>query len=90
VTFAAIRGDRLRRDQQADLHRQNATGSGCHQHGAHYCLGAPLARLEARIALPATLRRLPELALAEGTRLEATPGFFMHGVTRLPLEFRAS
>ncbi|KUL40102.1 cytochrome P450 [Actinoplanes awajinensis] len=32
--------------------------------GAHYCLGAPLARLEAQIALPLLLTRLPGLALA--------------------------
>ncbi|MFF2542929.1 cytochrome P450 [Kitasatospora sp. NPDC058063] len=33
-------------------------------HGAHHCLGAPLARAELRIAVPALLRRLPGLALA--------------------------
>ncbi|MBV8933624.1 MAG: cytochrome P450, partial [Kutzneria sp.] len=33
-------------------------------HGVHYCLGAPLARLEARIALPALFGRFPQLALA--------------------------
>ncbi|GIH03327.1 cytochrome P450 [Rhizocola hellebori] len=32
--------------------------------GAHFCLGAALARLEARIAFPLLLRRLPQLALA--------------------------
>jgi cytochrome P450 len=32
--------------------------------GIHYCLGAPLARLEAQIAFPALLRRFPDLALA--------------------------
>jgi cytochrome P450 len=31
--------------------------------GVHYCLGAPLARLEAQVALPALLRRFPELSL---------------------------
>jgi cytochrome P450 len=33
-------------------------------HGPHYCLGAPLARLETRIALWNLFRRLPDLALA--------------------------
>jgi cytochrome P450 len=34
-------------------------------HGVHHCLGAPLARMEMRIAFPALLRRFPALALAE-------------------------
>ena len=33
-------------------------------HGHHFCLGASLARLEARIALPALLRRFPDLQAA--------------------------
>jgi cytochrome P450 len=59
-------------------------------YGPHFCLGAPLARLEARIALPAILRRLPEMRLAEGTELEAVPGYFLHGMVRLPMRFRAA
>ncbi|MBF8193322.1 cytochrome P450 [Nonomuraea sp. K274] len=38
--------------------------------GPHFCLGSPLARLEAQIALPAVMRGLPDLTLAgEPTRL---------------------
>lgn len=58
-------------------------------YGPHYCLGAPLARLEARIALPAILRRLPELRLVEGAPLAPAPGYHLRGVTSLPLAFRA-
>jgi cytochrome P450 len=49
-----------------------------------------LARLEARIALPALLRRLPELRLAEGIEAEPVPGYLLHGMAQMPMKFRAS
>jgi cytochrome P450 len=36
-------------------------------HGVHHCLGAPLARMEMRVAFPALLRRFPGLAEVPGT-----------------------
>jgi cytochrome P450 len=51
--------------------------------GIHYCLGAPLARLEAQIALPALLRRFPSLALAgQGQRRDSLT---LKGFTSLPV-----
>jgi cytochrome P450 len=47
-----------------DITRGN-TGHTAFGHGIHHCLGAPLARMEMRIAFPALLRRFPGLALAD-------------------------
>ncbi len=57
--------------------------------GIHYCLGAPLARLEGQIAISTLLRRLPELALARET-LEYRDNYTLRGLRRLPVTFRAT
>ena len=54
-------------------------------YGPHYCLGAPLARLEAAIALPALFRRFPELTLAAPDVLEPLGSFIAHGHRSLPV-----
>lgn len=57
-------------------------------HGIHYCLGAPLARLEGQIALTALLGRLPDLRLAaEPADLRWRGGLIMRGLRELPVEF---
>jgi cytochrome P450 len=45
--------------------RRGAPGHLAFGHGVHHCLGAPLARMEMRIAWPALFRRFPNLSLAE-------------------------
>ncbi len=56
-------------------------------HGIHSCLGAPLARLEARIALADILRRLKGLALASAQPWEPRKALHVHGPARLPIRF---
>ncbi|GBF06785.1 putative cytochrome P450 [Deinococcus aerius] len=56
-------------------------------HGVHFCLGAPLARLEASLALEALLERLPNLRVAPGTVLDPIPSQIVSGVKRLPVTF---
>jgi len=56
--------------------------------GAHYCVGAPLARMEGQIAISTLLRRLPDLRLAvPRERLCRRPGLGLHGLASLPLTF---
>ncbi|GHH30779.1 cytochrome P450 [Lentzea cavernae] len=55
-------------------------------HGVHHCLGAPLARLEMRIAFPALFRRFPALALAvPENEVEFRALSAVYGVTALPV-----
>jgi cytochrome P450 len=56
--------------------------------GAHYCLGAPLARLEGQIAITALLKRMPKLRLAMPyNEIRWKSGLVLRGVKSLPVEF---
>ncbi|MGW2839654.1 cytochrome P450 family protein [Streptomyces sp. NPDC001493] len=70
-----------------DLARRDNQHLG-YGHGIHYCVGAPLARLEGRTALATLLRRLPDLRLAgETADLRWRGGLIMRGLRTLPVEF---
>ncbi len=56
-------------------------------HGIHACLGAPLARLEARIALADFLERVQGFELASDEPWEPRKAFGVHGPSRLPIRF---
>ncbi|MBB5120113.1 cytochrome P450 [Streptomyces eurocidicus] len=72
-----------------DLARRDNQHLG-YGHGIHYCLGAPLARLEGQAALATLLRRLPDLRLAaEPEDLRWRGGLIMRGLRTLPVEFTA-
>ncbi len=56
--------------------------------GIHFCLGAPLARLEGQIAIGTLLQRLPSLRLvSEPARLTWTQSPILRGLTSLPVMF---
>ena len=55
-------------------------------HGVHYCLGAPLARMEAEVALGALLARFPQISLAvPPSELRRRPVSVMNGLESLPV-----
>ena len=68
--------------------RRGASGHLAFGHGVHHCLGAPLARMEMRIAFLALLRRLPGLALAEPFDDVAFRSFhFIYGLRSLAVRW---
>ncbi|MFJ3416822.1 cytochrome P450 [Streptomyces sp. NPDC086082] len=70
-----------------DLGRRDNQHLG-YGHGIHYCLGAPLARLEGQTALATLLTRLPDLQLAgDPADLRWRGGLIMRGLRTLPVEF---
>ena len=71
--------------ERLDVTRPPATHLGF-GHGIHHCLGAPLARLEMRIAFPALLRRFPGLRLAvPDEQVPFAAHRAIHGVESLPV-----
>ena len=61
-------------------------------HGIHFCLGAPLARLEGQIAIGALLRRFPDVRLAvdpQALRWRRSAGF-LRALEALPVRFTPS
>jgi cytochrome P450 len=85
---AANRDPRFRADgDRLDVTR-DAAGHVAFGHGVHHCLGAPLARMEMRIAFPALLRRFPGLALAVPFEDVGFRAFhFIYGLHALPVRW---
>ena len=67
-------------DPSRDLNPHVSFGAGI-----HFCIGAPLARLEMRVALPLLFQRLPKLELAETPRYRNA--YHFHGLESLKVTF---
>lgn len=70
-----------------DIRRENAHKHLSFGNGPHFCLGAPLARLQARVVLEEVSARLPNLRLADGAPLEFAPNVSFRGPLSLPVEW---
>lgn len=56
-------------------------------HGVHFCIGAPLSRMEAAVALPMIITQLPHLRVIHEESPTLFEGRFLFGFKRLPIAF---
>jgi cytochrome P450 family 142 subfamily A polypeptide 1 len=85
------------RDEQAfdephsfDVRRQPNRHVAFGGNGPHFCLGAPLARLELRVMFEELLRRMPDLELASAAPLPMRDSNFITGIEHMPVRFTPS
>ena len=76
--------------ERLDIDRENARDHLSFGHGPHFCLGAPLARLEMKIVLEELTRRLPHMRLAEGGAPDIFRTFTFRGLKQLTVEWTSA
>lgn len=83
--------DEFEQPDKLDLGRENQLRHLAFSTGEHVCLGAPLARLEARVTIVALLRRLGNIELDQpDASIEYRASYIMHAPKRLLLRFSES
>jgi cytochrome P450 len=91
LLHASANRDRARFPDADSLRLDRAAAGRSHlsfAQGPHFCLGAPLARAEARLAVETLLRRTRGLRLAPGELVDSwAPNLVQHNLTRLDVEF---
>ncbi len=88
VLGSANRDEHCFRDGEAfDIQRENAKDHLTFGHGVKFCLGAPLARLEGRIALEELSRRFPSLRLAPNQTINYLPNMMSRGPLQVRVEW---
>jgi cytochrome P450 len=75
--------------ERFDIRRRNAKDHLAFGHGPHVCLGAPLARLEARVVIEELSARLPGLRLVAGQKMSYLPNTSFRGPRSLAVEWDA-
>ena len=86
---SANHDDKFEDPETFNIFRKHADRHLAFSRGAHFCIGAPLALLESRVALNAVLDRMPGLRRADEAPLTWTPGVLHSGVKTLHLTWNA-
>ena len=89
VSLAAANRDerKFENGESFDIRRKNAVQNLSFGMGNHYCLGAPLARLELNIFLEELTRRIPSMRLVEGQTFTYSPNTSHRGPQSLWVEW---
>jgi cytochrome P450 len=82
-------GDVFGDPERLDVRRANASDHLAFGHGIHYCLGAALARLEARVVLEELTARLPDARLVAGQTFSFAPNTTFRGPASVWVEWAA-
>lgn len=69
-----------------DISRSNLKDQVAFGKGQHFCIGAPLSRLEGKVAFEELIKRIELPAFAEGNTFEYEPSYVLRGLTQLDLE----
>jgi cytochrome P450 len=70
-----------------DAKRANSTKHFAFGHGVHFCLGAPLSRMEARILINSVMDRIPDIRLRTPQTFEYVPNIAFRGPKQLFVEW---
>lgn len=70
-----------------DMHRNNRSQVSF-GHGIHYCIGEPLAKLEAKIALEVLFQKVKQIQVKPDVVIERHPSAIMFGLKSLPIIFQ--
>lgn len=76
--------------ERFDATRRNAKRNLAFGHGTHFCMGAPLARLEMRVIFEELTRRLPSMRLVPEQSFRYIPTLTFRGVQKLEVEWPVS
>ena len=72
--------------EKFDIHRDNSKKVSF-GHGIHYCIGAPLASLEAKIAFEVLFSKVKKIQIKPDVTIERYPSAMMWGLKELPITF---